>query len=85
MDLAHDSIMLIKVFSLWHIFVCAPQEQTEEYVGGEMRTKLGDCFIRGNNGEIEIDTAQCPRRLYRKTNMLICIAVLYISPARKSD
>jgi len=24
-------------------------EQTEEYQNGELRAKLGDCFIRGNN------------------------------------
>lgn len=26
-------------------------EQTEEYVGGVCKEKLGDAFIRGNNGE----------------------------------
>lgn len=25
-------------------------EQTEEYVNGQLKTKYGDCFIRGNNG-----------------------------------
>ena len=25
-------------------------EQAEEYVEGALRGKLGDCFIRGNNG-----------------------------------
>lgn len=25
-------------------------EQTEEYVGGTLRNKYGDAFIRGNNG-----------------------------------
>ena len=25
-------------------------EQTEEYVDGALKAKLGDCFIRGNNG-----------------------------------
>ena len=25
-------------------------EQAEEYVDGTLKTKLGDCFIRGNNG-----------------------------------
>mmetsp|Transcript_19416 Transcript_19416/g.23622 ORF Transcript_19416/g.23622 Transcript_19416/m.23622 type:complete len:93 (-) Transcript_19416:2281-2559(-) len=24
-------------------------EQTEEYVGGELKNRYGDCFIRGNN------------------------------------
>ena len=26
-------------------------EQTEEWAGGVLRSKYGDCFIRGNNGE----------------------------------
>lgn len=25
-------------------------EGTEEYVGGQLKAKYGDCFIRGNNG-----------------------------------
>ena len=25
-------------------------EQTEEYVDGQLKSKYGDCFIRGNNG-----------------------------------
>jgi hypothetical protein len=28
-------------------------EQTEEYVDGQLKSKYGDCFIRGNNGEID--------------------------------
>jgi U6 snRNA-associated Sm-like protein LSm6 len=24
-------------------------EQTEEYVSGQLKSKYGDCFIRGNN------------------------------------
>ena len=27
-------------------------EQTEEYVGGQLKAKYGDCFIRGNNGAV---------------------------------
>lgn len=27
-------------------------EQTEEYVGGQLKNKYGDAFIRGNNGNI---------------------------------
>ena len=27
-------------------------EQTEEYVDDQLKSKFGDCFIRGNNGEI---------------------------------
>lgn len=26
-------------------------EQTEEYVDGQLKSKYGDCFIRGNNGK----------------------------------
>lgn len=26
-------------------------EQTEEYVGGQLKNKYGDAFIRGNNGK----------------------------------
>ena len=29
-------------------------EQTEEYVNGQLKTKYGDAFIRGNNGELAI-------------------------------
>ncbi|EGC38054.1 hypothetical protein DICPUDRAFT_13870, partial [Dictyostelium purpureum] len=25
-------------------------EQTEEYLNGQLKTKYGDCFLRGNNG-----------------------------------
>jgi hypothetical protein len=27
-------------------------EQTEEFVDGQLKAKYGDCFIRGNNGEL---------------------------------
>ena len=27
-------------------------EQTEEYVNGQLKAKYGDCFIRGNNGNL---------------------------------
>lgn len=27
-------------------------EQTEEYVDGQLKAKYGDCFIRGNNGQL---------------------------------
>lgn len=27
-------------------------EQTEEYANGQLKAKYGDCFIRGNNGEL---------------------------------
>lgn len=28
-------------------------EDTEEYAGGRMTAKYGDCFLRGNNGKLE--------------------------------
>ena len=30
-------------------------EQTEEYVDGQLKSKYGDCFIRGNNGEFVLN------------------------------
>jgi hypothetical protein len=32
-------------------------EQTEEYVDGQLKSKYGDCFIRGNNGMLLCCTA----------------------------
>ena len=29
-------------------------EQTEEYVNGELKAKYGECFIRGNNGNLQL-------------------------------
>ena len=29
-------------------------EQTEEFVDGQLKAKYGDCFIRGNNGECNL-------------------------------
>ncbi len=31
-------------------------EQTEEYVDGQLKSKYGDCFIRGNNGTYSLST-----------------------------
>lgn len=31
-------------------FMNIAMEQTEEYVEGNLTSKIGDCFIRGNNG-----------------------------------
>lgn len=31
-------------------------EQTEEYVDGQLKSKYGDCFIRGNNGTYLLST-----------------------------
>lgn len=32
-------------------FMNIAMEQTEEYANGQLKTKYGDCFIRGNNGK----------------------------------
>ena len=32
-------------------FMNVAMEQAEEYTDGSLKAKLGDCFIRGNNGE----------------------------------
>lgn len=28
-------------------------EETEEYAGGQLTARYGDCFLRGNNGQLE--------------------------------
>lgn len=33
-------------------FLNIAMEQTEEYVDGQLKNRYGDCFIRGNNGEL---------------------------------
>lgn len=33
-------------------FMNIAMEQTEEYVDGQLKNRYGDCFIRGNNGEL---------------------------------
>ena len=33
-------------------FMNIAMEQTEEYVNGQLKARYGDCFIRGNNGEL---------------------------------
>ena len=38
-------------------FMNLAMEQTEEYVGDQLKTKYGDCFIRGNNGKFDIFSA----------------------------
>ena len=29
-------------------------EQCEEYIDGQLKNKYGDCFVRGNNGELRL-------------------------------
>ena len=33
-------------------FMNVAMEQVEEFVEGSLKSKLGDCFIRGNNGKL---------------------------------
>jgi U6 snRNA-associated Sm-like protein LSm6 len=35
-------------------FLNIAMEQTEEYVDGQLKNRYGDCFIRGNNGKMQI-------------------------------
>eukprot|EP01138_Halocafeteria_seosinensis_P013195 gb/GECG01013477.1/.p1 GENE.gb/GECG01013477.1/~~gb/GECG01013477.1/.p1 ORF type:complete len:100 (+),score=20.51 gb/GECG01013477.1/:1-300(+) len=41
-------------------FMNIAMEQTEEYEEGELKSKIGDCFIRGNN--VLYISAQKPRK-----------------------
>jgi hypothetical protein len=45
-------------------------EKTVEYVGGQVKNRYGDVFIRGNNGLSPLS---------RKCTMLIEASVVYIS------
>lgn len=38
-------------------FMNIAMEQTEEYVDGQLKNRYGDCFIRGNNGNVPDATA----------------------------
>lgn len=35
-------------------FMNIAMEQTEEFVDGQLQNKYGDCFIRGNNGALQL-------------------------------
>lgn len=43
---------LIGVLACLDGYMNIAMEQTEEYVDGQLKSKYGDCFIRGNNGKI---------------------------------
>ena len=45
---------LIGVLACLDGYMNIAMEQTEEYVDGQLKSKYGDCFIRGNNGKIII-------------------------------
>jgi hypothetical protein len=49
-------------------FMNVAMEQAEEFVEGSLKSKLGDCFIRGNNGKL--------RKGYNFTS--ICAGQLYL-------
>jgi hypothetical protein len=46
-------------------------EQTEEFVDGQLKAKYGDCFIRGNNGE-------CNLQYYKSGDWGICIVMSFV-------
>ena len=52
---AADQSLLLPLFARAGVLACLDgymniaMEQTEEYVHGQLKTKYGDCFIRGNN------------------------------------
>jgi U6 snRNA-associated Sm-like protein LSm6 len=55
-------------------------EQTEEYVDGQLKSKYGDCFIRGNNGMFLCCTALlylCSILLQYRCTMLMYIFCSY--------
>jgi hypothetical protein len=58
-------------------------EQTEEYVDGQLKSKYGDCFIRGNNGAFNKNNCFkiCNRVLLTFT--LCRYVVLYISSQKR--
>jgi U6 snRNA-associated Sm-like protein LSm6 len=45
-------LMYKYTFNIVDGFLNIAMEQTEEYVDGQLKNRYGDCFIRGNNGEI---------------------------------
>ena len=66
---------LIFIISFKGILACLDgymniaMEQTEEYVNGQLKSKYGDAFIRGNNGvcRISLITYMFPLVLYIST------------------
>ena len=53
-DFIHYIYFLIGVLACLDGYMNIAMEQTEEYVDGQLKSKYGDCFIRGNNGKIII-------------------------------
>lgn len=43
-------VYIIGVLACLDGYMNIAMEQTEEYVDGQLKSKYGDCFIRGNNG-----------------------------------
>lgn len=70
-------------------------EQTEEYVNGQLKNKYGDAFIRGNNGNYNLDLIfYFTFFFFFFNNLYICdgndgefhytCAVLYISTSKRT-
>ena len=51
---------LIGVLACLDGYMNIAMEQTEEYVDGQLKSKYGDCFIRGNNGMLLLIVARLP-------------------------
>lgn len=51
----HLNIVILLLFKQACLdgFMNIAMEQTEEYYEGQLKNRYGDCFIRGNNGEIQ--------------------------------
>ena len=44
------NVLFLGVLACLDGYMNIAMEQTEEYVDGQLKSKYGDCFIRGNNG-----------------------------------
>ena len=53
---------LIGVLACLDGYMNIAMEQTEEYVDGQLKSKYGDCFIRGNNGMLLLPGFLCVAR-----------------------
>jgi U6 snRNA-associated Sm-like protein LSm6 len=51
-------------------FLNIAMEQTEEYVDGQLKNRYGDCFIRGNNGKMQL----CPILYMSYKSQRLCIS-----------
>ena len=51
LSLLEITLLFIGVLACLDGYMNIAMEQTEEYVDGQLTSKYGDCFIRGNNGK----------------------------------